>query len=124
MDNPPSSKMFCVLCGRPVDLRTDLCADENGSAVHEACYLSLILSNERPNKITQRKLASADTEDSMRLRHWLKPQCHEETLQEIRTERKTEIKQAERLSVRLVTRASLANTGELTDTLDLLATKV
>jgi hypothetical protein len=124
MDNPPSSKMSCVLCGRPVDLRTDLCADENGSAVHETCYLSLILSNETPNKITQRKLASADTEESMRLRDRLKPQCHEETLQEIRTESKTEIKQAERLSARFVTKASLAKTGESTDTLDLLATKV
>jgi len=28
----------CVLCNRPVDLQTDLCADENGKAVHAECY--------------------------------------------------------------------------------------
>jgi hypothetical protein len=29
----------CVLCNRAVDLQTDLCADENGKAVHAECYV-------------------------------------------------------------------------------------
>jgi hypothetical protein len=34
----PFSEIHCVVCRRPVDLNTDLCADENGKAVHEECF--------------------------------------------------------------------------------------
>jgi hypothetical protein len=32
----------CILCNNPIDLRSDLSADENGKAVHEACYVKRI----------------------------------------------------------------------------------
>jgi len=32
----------CTICAKPVDLTVDLCADENGSAVHEKCYIKRI----------------------------------------------------------------------------------
>jgi hypothetical protein len=35
----------CKLCNSPVDLRVDLCADENGKAVHEECYVKKITSS-------------------------------------------------------------------------------
>jgi len=38
-------KIFCILCSSPVDLRVDLCADENGKAVHEECYIKKITSS-------------------------------------------------------------------------------
>jgi len=34
----------CTVCRRPVDLNTDLCADENGKAVHEECYVKRVTS--------------------------------------------------------------------------------
>jgi hypothetical protein len=33
----------CALCGKPVDLQGDLCADENGQAVHEDCYAKRVM---------------------------------------------------------------------------------
>ena len=32
----------CGICTKPVDLTVDLCADENGSAVHADCYVKRI----------------------------------------------------------------------------------
>jgi hypothetical protein len=32
----------CKICSRPVDLSIELCADENGKAVHEDCYVEHI----------------------------------------------------------------------------------
>ena len=29
----------CAICAKPLNLRADLCADENGKAVHEECYV-------------------------------------------------------------------------------------
>jgi hypothetical protein len=29
----------CALCCEAIDLNTDLCADENGKAVHDHCYV-------------------------------------------------------------------------------------
>jgi hypothetical protein len=29
----------CLICSKPVDLTTDLSADENGKAVHTECYI-------------------------------------------------------------------------------------
>jgi hypothetical protein len=42
------SEISCILCSKPVDLRTDLTADENGKAVHEDCYVQRI-TNQRDN---------------------------------------------------------------------------
>lgn len=43
--NGCSFSISCVLCSRPVDLRTDLYADENGKSVHEDCYVKHVTSN-------------------------------------------------------------------------------
>jgi hypothetical protein len=32
----------CAICANPLNLRADLCADENGKAVHEECYVKRI----------------------------------------------------------------------------------
>ena len=32
----------CTICAKPVDLNVDMCADENGKAVHSDCYLKHI----------------------------------------------------------------------------------
>jgi hypothetical protein len=32
----------CAICAKPLNLRADLCADENGKAVHEECYVKRI----------------------------------------------------------------------------------
>jgi len=40
-----SPEIRCVLCSNPVDLGMDLCADENGKAVHEECYVQRITSS-------------------------------------------------------------------------------
>lgn len=36
------SEVPCILCRKPLDLQADLCADEHGKAVHEACYIQQI----------------------------------------------------------------------------------
>jgi hypothetical protein len=43
MGNRPFPEISCALCGELVDLQNDLCADENGSAVHEDCYVNRII---------------------------------------------------------------------------------
>ena len=37
----------CIICSQPLDLQTDLSADENGKAVHEDCYVKRITSSSR-----------------------------------------------------------------------------
>ncbi len=37
-------EILCLICSRPVDLRTDLSADENGKAIHTGCYFKRIIS--------------------------------------------------------------------------------
>jgi hypothetical protein len=37
----------CIICSQPLDLRTDLSADENGKAVHQDCYVKRITSSSR-----------------------------------------------------------------------------
>ena len=44
MGSRPFPEIPCALCSKPVDLQTDLCADENGKAVHEKCYVQRITS--------------------------------------------------------------------------------
>jgi len=52
MDSRSSPEPFCVLCRKSVDLRIDLCADENGKAIHEDCYVKHITSNEGYPKLS------------------------------------------------------------------------
>ncbi len=47
MEGHPSQEISCTLCSKPVDLRVDLYADENGKAVHEDCYVKHITSSRR-----------------------------------------------------------------------------
>jgi len=42
MNSPPFQEISCVICSKPVNLQTDLCADENGKAVHADCYIKRI----------------------------------------------------------------------------------
>jgi hypothetical protein len=42
MDSRPFPEIPCVICSKPVNLQTDLCADENGKAVHDSCYIRRI----------------------------------------------------------------------------------
>ena len=39
MGGHPVPGISCTLCSKPVDLRVDLSADENGKAAHEDCYV-------------------------------------------------------------------------------------
>jgi hypothetical protein len=45
MDTRSSPEISCAICSTPVNLRTDLCADENGKAVHEDCYVKHVVGN-------------------------------------------------------------------------------
>jgi len=38
----------CILCSKPVNLISDLHADENGKAVHEECYVKRITESNFP----------------------------------------------------------------------------
>jgi hypothetical protein len=35
-------EITCAICAELLNLRIDLCADENGKAVHEECYVKRI----------------------------------------------------------------------------------
>ena len=37
MGGRPLPEMPCILCSKPINLQSDLSADENGKAVHEEC---------------------------------------------------------------------------------------
>jgi hypothetical protein len=43
MGGHPFPEIPCTICAKLVDLTVDLHADENGMAVHEACYVTRIL---------------------------------------------------------------------------------
>jgi hypothetical protein len=45
MNGRPYPEIPCKLCRKPLDLRTDLSADENGKAVHTRCYVERITSS-------------------------------------------------------------------------------
>jgi hypothetical protein len=42
MGGHPFPEIACTICSKPLDLRIDLSADENGKAVHEDCYVKRI----------------------------------------------------------------------------------
>jgi hypothetical protein len=48
MGSRPFPEISCTLCSKPVDLRIDLYADENGKAVHEDCYVKRITRSSNP----------------------------------------------------------------------------
>lgn len=52
MGGHPFQEIPCTLCAKPVDLQTDLYADENGKAVHEDCYIKHITSFRRNSPST------------------------------------------------------------------------
>jgi hypothetical protein len=56
MGSRPSPEISCILCSKPVDLRTDLCADENGKAIHEDCYVTHVASNLGDPKLKLREV--------------------------------------------------------------------
>ena len=51
MGGHPFPEIPCKLCNKPIDLSVDLCADENGKAVHEDCYVERITA---PRHFSQR----------------------------------------------------------------------
>ena len=53
MGSHPYPEISCILCRKPVDLRTDLCADENGKAIHEDCYVTHVTSNRGDPKLRE-----------------------------------------------------------------------
>jgi hypothetical protein len=52
MGGHPFLDLHCVLCSEPVNMTVDLCADENGKAVHEDCYVKHIASSRPKPPIT------------------------------------------------------------------------
>jgi hypothetical protein len=42
MGGHPFSEIPCIICSKTLDLTVDLSSDENGKAVHEACYVERI----------------------------------------------------------------------------------
>lgn len=47
-------EISCALCYRPIDLETDLNADENGNHVHEDCYVSHLTGARNSQSAAQR----------------------------------------------------------------------
>jgi len=52
MGGHPFPDIPCALCSKRIDLSADLCADENGKAVHEECYVKHITSSRRETNAT------------------------------------------------------------------------
>ena len=48
----PFPAIPCIVCGNPVNLISDLYADENGKAVHEVCYVKSITGSDSNNAIS------------------------------------------------------------------------
>ncbi len=73
MDSRSVREMSCVLCSRPVDLRLDLCADENGKAIHEGCYVKRITSaqDDRSTPVSQAFIEFLNTASA----HWAAKAC-------------------------------------------------
>jgi hypothetical protein len=49
MGDHRSPEITCSICAKPVDLQTDLYADENGKAVHEDCYVERLSNSGNPS---------------------------------------------------------------------------
>lgn len=46
----------CMLCSSPVNLQTDLCADEKGKAIHEECYVNSLLAAPAGHAVAEKTL--------------------------------------------------------------------
>jgi hypothetical protein len=44
----PDFQMTCHICNRPLRLAIDAAADEEGKAVHDSCYIKLVLKGNSP----------------------------------------------------------------------------
>lgn len=44
----PDFQIACHICNRPLELGCDTAADEAGKAVHESCYIKLVLKGNSP----------------------------------------------------------------------------
>jgi hypothetical protein len=44
----PDFQMTCHICDRPLKLAIDTAADEEGKAVHDSCYVKLVLKGNSP----------------------------------------------------------------------------
>ena len=42
MGGQPFPEIQCKICAKPVDIKVELCAHENGKAVHQDCYVNHI----------------------------------------------------------------------------------
>jgi hypothetical protein len=53
-------EILCQICSKAVDLRIDLCANEDGLSVHEDCYVEKTASRntEATTSISRRYLAA------------------------------------------------------------------
>jgi len=47
----PDFQMTCHICNKPLKLAIDTAADEKGKAVHETCYIKLILNSNFPETV-------------------------------------------------------------------------
>ena len=56
MGGHPFPEIPCIICAKAIDLSVDLCADENGKAVHDNCYVNHIA--ERRHAVTWQSLRS------------------------------------------------------------------
>jgi hypothetical protein len=52
MGGHPFPEIPCTICAKPLDLETDLTADENGKAVHQHCYVERITSSHSNPPVT------------------------------------------------------------------------
>ncbi len=67
MGSRPFPEISCAICSLPMDLRIDLCADENGKAIHEDCYCKRLFS-ESP-KQNRETLLEVLASPALALRH-------------------------------------------------------
>jgi hypothetical protein len=52
MGGHPFPEIPCTICAKPVDLQTDLTADENGKAVHADCYAKQVIGSRNNPPVT------------------------------------------------------------------------
>jgi hypothetical protein len=52
MGGHPFSEVPCIICSKPLDLTVDLSADEDGKAVHQACYVERITNQHSTSPAT------------------------------------------------------------------------
>lgn len=62
----------CAICAKPLNLRADLCADENGETVHEECYVKRITTSRRrlPVASMSVEVEIPPTRIAMMVRRW------------------------------------------------------